>query len=72
MNVTTYVYISLQREDRISVYVMDPNTGSLARRTEFPLSDEEVVTFREEIAEQVLNISALEEPAVAAMKEAMA
>ena len=40
--------------------------------TEFPLSDEEVVTFREEIAEQVLNISALEEPAVAAMKEAMA
>lgn len=40
--------------------------------TEFPLSDEEVVAFREEIAEQVLRISALEEPAVAAMKEAMA
>ena len=39
--------------------------------TEFPLSDEEVVKFREEIAEQVLKISAIEEPAVAAMKEAM-
>ncbi len=39
--------------------------------TDFPLSDEEVVTFREQIAEQVLRISALEEPAVAAMKEAM-
>ena len=35
---TTYVYISLQREDRISLYVMDPNTGGLTRRTEFPLS----------------------------------
>lgn len=40
--------------------------------TEFPLSDEEVVHFREEIAEQVLRISAMEEPAVAAMKEALA
>ena len=39
--------------------------------TEFPLSDEEVVTFREQIAQQILRISALEEPAVAAMKEAM-
>ena len=35
---TTYVYISLQREDRISLYVQDPNTGGLTRRTEFPLS----------------------------------
>ena len=35
---TTYVYISLQREDRISLYVMDPETGGLTRRTEFPLS----------------------------------
>lgn len=35
---TTYVYISLQREDRISLYVMDPDTGALTRRTEFPLS----------------------------------
>ena len=40
--------------------------------TDFPLSDEEVVNFREQIAEQVLRISATEEPAVAAMKEAMA
>lgn len=39
--------------------------------TDFPLSDEEVVGFREQIAEQVLRISALEEPAVVAMKEAM-
>ena len=39
--------------------------------TDFPLSDEEVVEFREQIAEQVLRISALEEPAVATMKEAM-
>lgn len=39
--------------------------------TDFPLSEEEVVTFREEIADQVLRISATEEPAVAAMKEAM-
>ena len=39
--------------------------------TDFPLSDEEVVNFREQIAEQVLRISATEEPAVAAMKEAM-
>ena len=37
----------------------------------FPLSDEEVVTFREEIAEQVLKISAIEEPGVEAMKEAI-
>ena len=35
---TTYVYISLQREDRISLYVQDPATGGLTRRTEFPLS----------------------------------
>ena len=40
--------------------------------TDFPLSDEEVVSFREEIAAQVLKISAIEEPAVEAMKEAMA
>ncbi len=39
--------------------------------TDFPLSDEEVVEFRERIAEQVLRISLLEESAVAAMKEAM-
>ena len=39
--------------------------------TDFPLSEEEVVSFREEIAAQVLKISAIEEPAVAAMKEAM-
>ena len=39
--------------------------------TDFPLSDEEVVDFREQIAEQVLRISDIEEPAVAAMKEAM-
>ncbi len=38
---------------------------------DFPLSDEEVVNLREQIAEQVLRISATEEPAVAAMKEAM-
>lgn len=40
--------------------------------TDFPLSGDEVVTFREQIAEQVLKISAVEEQAVAAMKEAMA
>ena len=40
--------------------------------TDFPLSDEEVVSFREEIAAQVLKISGIEEPAVEAMKEAMA
>ena len=40
--------------------------------TDFPLSEEEVITFREEIAAQVLKISAIEEEAVAAMKEAMA
>ena len=34
---TTYVYVSLQREDRISLYVLDPDTGGLTRRTEFPL-----------------------------------
>ena len=39
--------------------------------TDFPLSEEEVVSFREEIAAQVLKISAIEEPAVAAMIEAM-
>ena len=33
-----YVYISLQREDRISLYELDSETGGLARRTEFPLS----------------------------------
>ena len=33
-----YVYISLQREDRISLYELDSNTGGLTRRTEFPLS----------------------------------
>ena len=33
-----YVYISLQREDRISLYELDPGSGGLARRTEFPLS----------------------------------
>ena len=37
----------------------------------FPLSEEEVVCFREGIAEQVLKIRDIEEPAVAAMKEAM-
>ena len=39
--------------------------------TDFPLSDDEVASFREQIAEQVLRISATEERAVAAMKEAM-
>ncbi|MDE0142087.1 MAG: DUF4872 domain-containing protein [Caldilineaceae bacterium] len=39
---------------------------------EFPLTEEEVVAFRESVAEQVLKISAVEELAVAAMKEAMA
>ncbi len=34
---TTYMYISLQQEDRISLYVVDPETGGLQRRTEFPL-----------------------------------
>ncbi|MDE0197435.1 MAG: DUF4872 domain-containing protein [Caldilineaceae bacterium] len=38
---------------------------------DFPLSDEEVINFRDQVAEQVLRISATEEPAVAAMKEAM-
>ncbi|MXZ20951.1 MAG: DUF4872 domain-containing protein [Caldilineaceae bacterium SB0665_bin_25] len=38
---------------------------------EFPLSEEEVDAFREGIADQVLKISAIEEQAVAAMKEAM-
>ena len=33
----TYMYISLQQEDRISLYVVDPDTGALRRRTEFPL-----------------------------------
>ena len=32
-----YVYLSLQQEDRISLYVMDPASGALERRTEFPL-----------------------------------
>lgn len=40
--------------------------------TDFPLTEEELVAFREEIAEQVLKISTIEEPAIAAMKEAMA
>lgn len=39
--------------------------------TDFPLSEEEVVAFREQIAEQVLVIHDIEVPAVAAMKEAM-
>lgn len=39
--------------------------------TDFPLSDEEVVAFREKIAEQVLRIRDTEAPAVATMKEAM-
>ncbi len=39
--------------------------------TDFPLSEEEVVAFRERIAEQVLRIREIEVPAVAAMKEAM-
>ncbi|MDE0183027.1 MAG: DUF4872 domain-containing protein [Caldilineaceae bacterium] len=39
--------------------------------TDFPLSDEEVVAFRERIAEQVLRIRDTEAPAVATMKEAM-
>ena len=33
-----YVYISLQREDRIALYQQNPATGALTRRTEFPLS----------------------------------
>ena len=39
--------------------------------TEFPLSEEDVVTFREGIAEAVLKIRDIEASAVAAMKEAM-
>ena len=39
--------------------------------TDFPLSDEEVVAFRERIAEQVLKIRDTEAPAVATMKGAM-
>lgn len=39
--------------------------------SDFPLSDEEVVAFRERIAEQVLKIRDTEAPAVATMKEAM-
>ena len=39
--------------------------------TDFPLSEVEVISFREGIAEQVLEIHDIEEPAVAAMKEAM-
>ncbi len=39
--------------------------------TDFPLSDDEVASFREQIAEQILRISATEERAVAAMTEAM-
>lgn len=39
--------------------------------TEFPLSEAEVVNFREAIAEQALKISAIEEVAVEAMKEAI-
>ena len=39
--------------------------------TDFPLSEEEVVSFKEEIAEQVMRIHDIEEPAVAAMKDAM-
>jgi len=38
---------------------------------DFPLSDEEVVVFRDRIAEQVLKIRDTEAPAVATMKEAM-
>lgn len=40
--------------------------------TDFPLSEAEVVNFREAIAEQALKISAIEEEAVEAMKEAIA
>ncbi len=39
--------------------------------TDFPLSEAEVVNFREAIAEQALKISAIEEVAVEAMKEAI-
>ena len=39
--------------------------------TGFPLSEEDVISFREEIAAQVLKIHDIEEPAVATMKEAM-
>jgi len=34
----TYVYISLQREDRIALYTLDSGTGGLTRQTEFPLA----------------------------------
>ena len=40
--------------------------------TDFPLSEADVVTFREAIADQVLKISAVEELAVSSMKEAIA
>jgi len=39
--------------------------------TDFPLSEEEVVAFRERIAQQVLRIRDIEAPAVDAMKEEM-
>ena len=39
--------------------------------TDFPLSEDEVISFREGIAEQVLKIHDIEEPAVAALKETM-
>ena len=35
---TTYMYISLQREDRISQYVVDPDTGALDKRADFALA----------------------------------
>lgn len=34
----TYVYISLQRENRIALYQLSPQTGALTRRTEYPLA----------------------------------
>ena len=35
---TTYVYISLQKEDRISQYNLDPGTGALEQVSSFPLA----------------------------------
>lgn len=39
--------------------------------TDFPLSEQEVVSLREDLADHALKISAIEEPAVAAMREAL-
>ena len=35
---TTFMYVSLQQEDRIAQYTVDPNTGALAHQADYPLA----------------------------------